>query len=98
MVDAVAHAEAIRGRAKRRRRAWPCSTRRQNSLSRSSRSLGRAAGDDGGVDRADRGADHPVGLDPGLVQRLIDADLIGAERAAALQHQHLLAVGAQFVA
>ena len=30
---------------------------------------------------------HPVRLDAGLVHRLIDAGLIGAERAAALQHQ-----------
>ena len=46
------------------------------------------AGDQAGVDRADRGADHPVRLDAGLVQRLIDAGLVGAERPAALQHQH----------
>ena len=44
--------------------------------------------DDAGVDRADRCADHPVGLDVSLVKRLIDACLIGAERAAALEHQH----------
>ena len=49
------------------------------------------AGDEACVDRADRGADDPVGLDAGLVQRLVDARLIGAERAAALQHQHDLA-------
>ena len=57
------------------------------------------AGDQRGVDRADRGADDPVGLDAGFVQRLIDADLIGAERAAALQHQDDLAfgVGAEFL-
>ena len=30
---------------------------------------------------------HPIRLDACFVQRLIDADLIGAERAAALQHQ-----------
>ena len=52
---------------------------------------GLVAGDQAGVDRADRGADHPVRLDAGLVQRLVDADLVGAERAAALQHQHDLA-------
>ena len=46
------------------------------------------AGDQRGVDGADRRSDHPVGLDAGLVQRLVDADLIGAERAAALQHEH----------
>ena len=45
-------------------------------------------GDQAGIDGADRGADDPVRLDAGLVQRLVDAGLIGAERAAALQHQH----------
>ena len=51
----------------------------------------RVAADQRRVDRADRRADHPVGLDAGLVQRLVDADLVGAERAAALQHEHDLA-------
>ena len=50
--------------------------------------LRRIAGDQAGIDGADRGADDPVRLDAGLVQRLVDAGLIGAERAAALQHQH----------
>ena len=49
------------------------------------------AGDEAGVDRADRGADHPVRLDAGLMQRLVDADLVGTQRAATLQHQHDLA-------
>jgi hypothetical protein len=40
-----------------------------------------------------RRADHPVGLDPSVVQRLVDADLVGAQDAAALQHQHHLARG-----
>ena len=48
-------------------------------------------GDQRAVDRADRRADHPVGLDPGLVQRLIHADLIRAQRSAALQDHHDLA-------
>src|SRR5216683_2127661 len=48
------------------------------------------AGDQRGVDRADRGADDPVGLDPGLVHRFVNADLVCARRAAALQHQHRL--------
>src|SRR5213076_3449937 len=48
------------------------------------------SGDDRAVDRADRGADDPVGLDACLVQRLVDADLVGAERAAALQHENHL--------
>ena len=45
------------------------------------------AGDDRGVDGADRDADHPIRFQPGLMQRLVDAGLIGAERAAALQDQ-----------
>ena len=49
------------------------------------------AGDQGGVDRADRGADHPVRFNAGFLERLIDAGLIGAERAAALEHQNDLA-------
>jgi hypothetical protein len=53
--------------------------------------LRRVAGDQAGIDGADRGADDPVRLDAGLVQRLIDAGLIGPERAAALQHEHDLA-------
>ena len=51
----------------------------------------RIAGDDAGVDGADRGADDPVGLDAVLVQRVVDAGLVGAERAAALEHEHDLA-------
>ena len=53
--------------------------------------LRRVAGDDRAVDCADRRADDPVGLDARLVQRLIDADLVGAQRTAALQHQDHLA-------
>ena len=45
------------------------------------------AGDDGGIDGADGDAGHPVRLQPGFMQGLIDAGLIGAQRAAALQHQ-----------
>src|SRR6516165_12213768 len=44
--------------------------------------LGRVAGDDGGVDGADRNADDPVGMKPGLGQGFIDSRLVGAERAA----------------
>ena len=58
---------------------------------------GLAAGDQRGVDRADRGADDPVGRDAGLVQRLIDADLIGAERAAALEDEDGLAERGDFL-
>src|SRR5581483_2254686 len=54
--------------------------------------LQRIAGDDGAVDRADRVADHPVGLEPRLVHPLVHAAVVGAERAAALQHEHRLPV------
>ena len=47
----------------------------------------RIAGDQRRVDRADRNARDPVGMQIGLGQRLIDAGLIRAERAAALQQQ-----------
>ena len=40
------------------------------------------------IDGADRRAHHPVGRQPMLVQRLVDARLISAQRAAALQHQY----------
>jgi hypothetical protein len=53
--------------------------------------LGLVARDQAGIDRPDRSADDPVRLDAGLVQRLVDAGLVGAERSAALQHQHDLA-------
>ena len=49
--------------------------------------LGRIAGNDRRIDRADRNARNPVRLNAGFVHRLIDAGLIGAERAAALQHK-----------
>ena len=51
------------------------------------RGLGRVAGDDRSVDGADRDAGDPVGMKSGFGQRLVDACLIGAERAAALQKQ-----------
>jgi hypothetical protein len=53
--------------------------------------LRRVAGDQAGVDRPDGGADNPVRLDSGLVQRLIDTRLVRSENAAALQHQDDLA-------
>ena len=53
--------------------------------------LDLVAGDQARVDGADRGADDPVRLDAGLMQGLVDAGLIGAERAATLEHQHDLA-------
>ena len=48
--------------------------------------------DDRAVDRADRCADHPVGLEARLVHGLVDAAVVRAERAAALHHQDDLAV------
>src|SRR6516164_11072788 len=54
--------------------------------------LDRVAGDHRAVDRADRRADHPVRLNAGLMQRLIDADLISAKRAATLEHEDDLSV------
>ena len=59
----------------------------QNALQLAQTVLGWIAGDDRRIDRADGDAGHPVGLDAGLVHRLINAGLIGAERAAALQHK-----------
>ena len=49
--------------------------------------LGLVAGDQAGIDGADRRADDPVRLDPAFVERLIDARLVGAERTAALEHE-----------
>src|SRR6266404_1631623 len=50
----------------------------------------RIAGDDRGVDGADRDAGNPFRLEIKVTQGLIGAGLIGAERAAALQNQHAL--------
>jgi hypothetical protein len=49
--------------------------------------LGRIAGDDRRIDRADRNPAHPVWLHAAFVQRLVHAGLVGAQRAATLQHQ-----------
>ena len=62
----------------------------QNSLSRATRFSRLVAGDDRGIDGADRDAGDPVRLEIEVTQRLIGAGLIGAERAAALQNQHAL--------
>jgi len=45
------------------------------------------AGDDRGVDGADRAAGDPIRPDPGVFERRVGARLIGAERAAARQNQ-----------
>ena len=47
----------------------------------------RVTRDDGGIDRADRYAGDPVGMDIGFRKRLVDASLICAESTAALQQQ-----------
>jgi hypothetical protein len=49
--------------------------------------VGGVAGDDGGIDGADRDAGDPVGGDVRLGQCLVHAGLVGAERAAALQDE-----------
>ena len=49
--------------------------------------LGRIAGNDGRIDRADGNAGHPVRLNAGFVHGLIDTGLIGAQRTAALQNK-----------
>ncbi len=49
--------------------------------------LGRVAGDQRRVDRADRDPGDPIGVQLRLGKRLIGAGLVGAERAATLQHQ-----------
>src|SRR5262245_18667483 len=50
--------------------------------------FGLVAGDQDRIDGADRGADDPVRFDLGLMQRLVDASLVGAKRAATLEDQH----------
>ena len=51
----------------------------------------RVTGDQGRIDGANGGADHPVRLDAALVQRVVDTPLVGAQGAAALKHKHHLA-------
>jgi len=49
--------------------------------------LGRVAGDQGRIDRANRNSGDPIGMQVRLGQALIHAGLEGAERAAPLQYQ-----------
>src|SRR5262249_39488453 len=49
--------------------------------------LGLVARDQTGVDGANRRADDPIRLHPRLMQGLLDARLVGAERAAALENK-----------
>ena len=55
---------------------------------RSTRFSASIAGDDRGVDRADRNAGDPFRLEAVAAQRLEDAGLIGAEGSATLQYEH----------
>ena len=74
----------------------PDETRSQNSRSASHARFGKIARDKRGVDGADRNAGHPIRCDAGLGQALVDAGLVGAQRAAALQHEHGVIVLAPF--
>jgi hypothetical protein len=49
--------------------------------------LGRIAGDQCRVDRADRNSGDPIGVQTGLGQGLIGTALVGAEGTTALQQQ-----------
>jgi hypothetical protein len=49
------------------------------------------AGNQACVDCSYGGTDHPVRLNTGFVQRLVNADLVGSQSTAALQHQNDLA-------
>ena len=55
-----------------------------------SRRGGQIARDQRTVDCANRGADDPIGFYSGVMQRLVNADLVGPQRAAALHHQYHL--------
>src|SRR5258706_4331963 len=50
-------------------------------------SLCGIAGNDRAIDRSDRRAGNPVGVEPMFVQRLIDANLVCTERTPSLQHK-----------
>src|SRR5579863_942328 len=49
--------------------------------------LRRIAGKNRRIERADRNAAKPIGKNAGFVEALIDAGLIGTERAPALQNE-----------
>src|SRR5688572_16537535 len=57
----------------------------------------RAACDQCRVDRADRGADHPVRCNSGLMKCLVYPNLIGAERTPALEDEDGLAESGYFL-
>ena len=54
--------------------------------------LGLIAGNESGINGADRRANNPIGLDSGLMQRLLDADLISAESPTSLKNKNDLSV------
>jgi hypothetical protein len=63
-------------------------------LRRRRRTAGKAFGarttsDDRGTNSTDRRTDHPVEIDTSLIERLIDANLVGTQRSTALEHQNL---------
>ena len=62
-------------------------TASQNSCNFSTRFSGGFPAIKAGVDRADRNAGYPVGMQVCLSKCLIDASLVGAEGAATLQHE-----------
>ncbi|MNM97158.1 hypothetical protein D3C81_1096540 [compost metagenome] len=55
--------------------------------------LGRIAGNHRGIERADGNPRDPVRVDPAFGQALVHAGLVGAERAAPLQHQGAHGIG-----
>jgi hypothetical protein len=50
------------------------------------------AADDGCVNCADRCTNHPVGLDAGLMERLVHTALIGPESTTSLHDKHYLTI------
>src|SRR5262245_29416058 len=54
--------------------------------------LARIAGDDRGIDGADRDAGDPIRLEIATAERLIGPGLVGTERAAPLKDQHALRI------
>ncbi len=66
---------------------WGWLTVSQNGAQLPNTLFRRIAGDDGRVHRADRDAGDPIRMQVRLRKRLIDAGLIGAEGASALEDQ-----------
>nr|GEU28368.1 hypothetical protein [Tanacetum cinerariifolium] len=92
--NALPHRDGIGHRARQRRHAQRVALHAAPELAQALEPLfRRIAGDDGAVDGANRRADHPVGLQSRFVHGLVHAQLISAQRAAALQDQDDLAHG-----